>query len=126
MEIHAAVGEGRMAPKHIASAGVFLGIENFRAWRHGGMPENDGVDTRMLVTSGPYRWVRHPMYAGTLLLLWAVPHWTVNLLAFSISATLYLYLGSLHEERRLLRAFGDPYREYMARTPRFIPRLRPR
>jgi protein-S-isoprenylcysteine O-methyltransferase Ste14 len=101
----------------------FLGIENLRAWREGRVPDNDGVDTRQFVKTGPYRTIRHPMYAGAFLLLWAVPHWTLNLLAFCLSASCYLWIGSLHEERRLLKAYGDEYRDYMARTPRFLPRL---
>lgn len=109
---------------HTLRWSFFLGVDNLRAWRHGGTPDNDGVDTRQLVVTGPYRHVRHPMYAGAFLLLWAVPQWTLNLVAFCLSASLYLWLGAIHEERRLIRVCGDGYRQYMAATPRFVPRIR--
>ncbi|RME58991.1 MAG: isoprenylcysteine carboxylmethyltransferase family protein, partial [Caldilineae bacterium] len=39
-------------------------------------------------------------------------------------ATLYFYVGSIHEEHRLERVYGDAYRAYRRRTPRLIPRWR--
>lgn len=103
--------------------GRFLGWENLRAWRRGGQAEGDGLETGELLVAGPYRVVRHPMYAAGFLVLWAEPRWTANGLAFAAAASLYLWAGSLHEERRLLAAHGDAYRRYRDRTPRFLPRL---
>jgi protein-S-isoprenylcysteine O-methyltransferase Ste14 len=104
---------------------AWLGFTNFKAWRHGQDPGNDGLEGERLVSAGPYRWVRHPMYAGALLFLWPVLTWTANYLALCLAGTLYLWLGALHEEYRLLRRFGREYAEYMARTPRFLPFGRP-
>lgn len=101
----------------------FLGIENLRAWWRGEEPAGDGVETGTLVVDGAYRWVRHPMYAAGFVVLWADPRWTVNGVAFASAASLYLWLGALHEERRLSAAYGDAYRRYRARTPRFLPGL---
>lgn len=108
-----------------AAVGVssFLGLEDLRAWRAGRSAPGDGVETGVLVVAGPYRWVRHPMYAAGFVVLWAEPRWTANGVAFAVAASLYLWLGSLHEERRLLRFYGDVYRRYAASTPRFLPRL---
>ncbi len=47
---------------------------------------------------------------------------TVNLLTAYILIILYFYVGSLHEERRLLAEFGDAYRDYYQQVPRLIPR----
>ncbi|MCW5875984.1 MAG: isoprenylcysteine carboxylmethyltransferase family protein [Anaerolineales bacterium] len=75
-----------------------------------------------LVTSGVYAWVRHPLYTGSLLVLWLLPRMTWNSLALIVAITLYFVIGSWFEERKLERAFGQFYRDYKARTPAFIPR----
>ncbi|MDF1554189.1 MAG: isoprenylcysteine carboxylmethyltransferase family protein [Deferrisomatales bacterium] len=104
----------------------FLGWAQFRAWRRGEAIEGDGVESGRLEVSGPYRFVRHPMYGALLVALWAEPHWSANRFAFVLAASLYLWAGSLHEERRLTRFYGQAYLEYMARTPRMVPDLRRR
>ncbi len=78
------------------------------------------------VVQGVYRWVRHPIYTGTLLLLWATPLMTRNTLVFNLLATLYIVIGLHFEERKLLREFGEPYRRYRQQTPMLWPRLRMR
>lgn len=102
---------------------AWLGIENFRSWKRGGDPRKEGIDGSVLVTGGPYRWVRNPMYSGALLFLWSVPGWTVNYLAFVLAASLYLWVGSLHEESRLRSEYGKQFDEYAAQIPRFFPHL---
>ncbi len=74
-----------------------------------------------LVTHGLYRWVRHPIYTATLLLLWATPVMTRNTLVFNLLATLYIFIGASFEERRLSREFGEAYRRYRQRTPMLFP-----
>lgn len=81
-------------------------------------------ESHTLVTGGPYRLVRHPMYSAFF--LWALaqalllPNWVAGfsgLVGFGI-----LYLGRVaHEERLMLETFGEPYRRYMGRTARVIP-----
>lgn len=75
-----------------------------------------------LVLSGVYRFVRHPLYTGGMLVIWLTPLMTSSVLALDIGLSLYLFIGSLFEERKLSRIFGQPYLEYQARVPRFIPR----
>jgi protein-S-isoprenylcysteine O-methyltransferase Ste14 len=79
-----------------------------------------------LVTTGLYRFVRHPLYTAGILFIWASPVMTTNLLALYIGATIYFVVGSLDEEYRMRREFGDAYREYCRRTPMLIPFLRVR
>lgn len=78
-----------------------------------------------LVTTGPYRWVRHPMYSA--ILLWATglslitANWFVGLvpLAFSL-----FFIGRvLNEEKMMMEGFGDEYGSYIGRTRRFLPRV---
>ena len=76
-----------------------------------------------LVTHGLYRWVRHPLYTAGLLFIWLTPIMSINSLIVIISATIYIIVGALFEERKLEREFGSLYSEYKASTPMLIPGL---
>jgi len=76
-----------------------------------------------LVTTGLYRHVRHPLYTAGAVFLWLTPIMTTTLLALYAALTAYLYLGTLHEERRLRAEFGEAYVAYQRRVPRLIPRV---
>lgn len=75
-----------------------------------------------LQTGGVYAIVRHPLYFFSLIAFWFSPTMTTGMLAVNIAVTLYVIIGSRVEERRMLRLFGEPYREYMQRVPWLIPR----
>jgi protein-S-isoprenylcysteine O-methyltransferase Ste14 len=77
-----------------------------------------------LVTSGPYRWIRHPMYSAALLLVMASTFLTANLVVASAGLIMFVLLAarSRLEEQRLVEKFGDAYREYQRQTGRFVPR----
>jgi len=90
-------------------------------------PSLSGVRTdTVLVTAGPYGLVRHPIYFGAFVFLVAQALVAANLIlllpTFALVTLLYMQLPE--EERMLIERFGDTYREYMKRTPRFIPRPR--
>lgn len=78
-----------------------------------------------LRTSGPYRWIRHPLYTfGTLLmvaLMLLTGLWWLGL--FLLPAVVALIWRTRYEEANLLARFGDEYRLYMQRTGRFLPKL---
>jgi len=73
---------------------------------------------------GIYRWVRDPFLLSGLVTIWLTPVMTVNLLVIYLLTTIYLFLGSLHWETRLVAQFGDEYREYRKKVHRIIPGLR--
>ena len=76
-----------------------------------------------LVTSGIYRYIRHPQYTGLLLMsLGMLLEWATlpMLILYPVMVFLYVRLAK-KEERDMLAEFGDDYREYMKRTKRFIP-----
>ena len=79
------------------------------------------TENGQLVVNGFYHWVRHPLYFLSILFLWLTPVLTVNLLVTYLLMTLYFYVGSVYEERRLLKEFGPAYREYQRCVPRLIP-----
>ncbi|MCG7853639.1 MAG: isoprenylcysteine carboxylmethyltransferase family protein [Methanosarcinaceae archaeon] len=70
---------------------------------------------------GIYRWVRDPFLLSGLVIIWLTPFMTVNLLVIYLLTTLYLYMGSLHWETRLVSQFGDEYREYQRQVHRIFP-----
>ncbi|MEO0923320.1 MAG: NnrU family protein [Pseudomonadota bacterium] len=72
-----------------------------------------------------YRFVRHPMQLGVILLLFATPHMTVGHLLFAGLMTLYVLIGLWFEERALVREFGAVYRAYQNQVPRLVPRMTP-
>jgi isoprenylcysteine carboxyl methyltransferase (ICMT) family protein YpbQ len=113
------VGIGLLAAgAALCLASVFL---MGRAWRIGIDPEN----RTDLAESGPYRWVRHPIYGGWLVMLvgqvLVLPVPAVDIAA--ILTTLGVVYQALREEQHLHRTFGTRYARYAARTGRFAPRL---
>jgi protein-S-isoprenylcysteine O-methyltransferase Ste14 len=77
-----------------------------------------------LVTSGVYRFVRHPLYSAGIALIWLLPLMTINVLAINIGLTIYVVIGAYLEERKLRQEFGNQYTDYAAVTPMFIPFLK--
>jgi protein-S-isoprenylcysteine O-methyltransferase Ste14 len=61
---------------------------------------------------GPYRWVRHPIYLGWLLLTFGAATMTGDRLAFAVISTVYLLIAMPFEERSLRKSFGEQYDEY--------------
>jgi protein-S-isoprenylcysteine O-methyltransferase Ste14 len=78
-----------------------------------------------LVTGGPYRWVRHPLYTlGSSMFVsfgMLADNWFVALLG--VFAFILMAIRTPKEEANLIERFGDEYREYMKRTGRFLPKL---
>jgi protein-S-isoprenylcysteine O-methyltransferase Ste14 len=78
-----------------------------------------------LVTSGPYRWVRHPLYSvGTFFFL-AFSLLTANafILLCAVVGFTAIALRTPLEEQRLLEHFGEEYRQYMQQTGRYLPKV---
>jgi methanethiol S-methyltransferase len=75
-------------------------------------PEADIV-TGTLTTGGPFRWSRHPLNFSAVPLFWLTPKVSTGRFAFNVLATVYLVVGSLHEELRLHRAYGRSYKAYL-------------
>lgn len=79
--------------------------------------------TGQLVTSGIYRFIRHPQYTGLLLLsLGMLIEWATlpMLIMFPVMVGMYVRLAK-REENDMLCEFGEDYKQYMTKTKRFIP-----
>jgi protein-S-isoprenylcysteine O-methyltransferase Ste14 len=81
--------------------------------------------TSQLVTSGIYRYIRHPLYSSLLWLTWGIffksPSWPGGALA--LVATLLLIATARRDEAECVRFFGPAYQEYMSKSKRFVPFL---
>ena len=91
--------------------------------RNWGMPMTQRAEPE-LVTSGPYRFVRHPIYTGLLIAILGTAL-VNNLLGLIVVAVLiaYFYFCGIVEERNLAVTFPDTYPEYKRRTKMLIPFL---
>lgn len=90
----------------------------FRHWRNQPAPRDE------FRTSWLYRYMRHPIYTGWLLTFWATPQMSVGHLLFAAGMSIYILVGIAYEERDLIAAFGDRYRDYRTRVPALIPGLK--
>lgn len=126
------------APNQIIAGGLFftsllLVFFGVVLLRFSGKPDSARNDvpllefekTTALVTSGIYRYIRHPMYSSLILLGWGFffkqPSVAGSLLALVASA--FMIATARAEERENIDYFGDGYREYMKRSKMFVPFL---
>ncbi len=97
------------------SLGQFIGISQLRGTSTGGLATGGGIDS-----TGVLGVIRHPWYAGLILLLWARDLDIAGLVVSSV-LTVYILVGTLLEERKLVHEFGDAYRSYQRRVSMFVP-----
>lgn len=101
----------------------FLGVRQLGEPPQLGMHYSiDSTSTSHLVTHGLHRFVRHPLYTTSLIMLYLTSPMSLNWLAFAVSCNVYFFVGSIFEERKLVREFGAAYRLYQQRVPRLVPR----
>jgi methanethiol S-methyltransferase len=94
----------------------FLGIRQIRTGAsHGAL-----TATGRLHTTGILRITRHPWYLGAIMLLWA-GDLNASTLVGNIILTLYLIVGAVLEERKLVLEFGEDYRRYQKRVSMLVP-----
>jgi protein-S-isoprenylcysteine O-methyltransferase Ste14 len=89
-------------------------------------PVEEARQNASLITHGPYRWIRHPLYTfgfiSIVALTFMTALWWVGVLALPLIVFFILWRVP-REEARLVEVFGDAYRVYMRRTGRFFPKL---
>ncbi len=93
------------------------------ALRENSAAATSAANVRRLITTGPYALVRHPIYSGdiaaALALMLIAPN--VRMIGFAAAAIVIFLTWMGLEERALLGRFGDEYRRYRQRIPRFVP-----
>lgn len=81
-------------------------------------------DGQRVIDKGPYRWVRHPSYAGLIIFFIGVGLALTNaisLLILAVVPTIGLVVRIKFEERSLMASLGEPYRQYAATRKRLLP-----
>jgi len=81
-------------------------------WELAGVTQPDLNKNIEFRASGPFGIVRHPIYLGWVLMVFATPVMTTTRLSFAVVSTLYLIAAIPLEERLLIENFGDKYRSY--------------
>jgi protein-S-isoprenylcysteine O-methyltransferase Ste14 len=82
---------------------------------------DEPVPAPKLVIQGAYRWVRHPLYLFSIVMIWSNPDVTADRLLFDVLWTAWIYGATFLEEADLVAEFGEAYRDYQRRVPRLIP-----
>jgi methanethiol S-methyltransferase len=109
----------------LAVAGLLIAFRQTDIWDFVGFRQIEASPPpSKLTTSGLYHYIRHPLYSAGLAFIWLLPLMTVNILAVNAALTIYIFIGSSIEERKLRSAFGQEYVEYARVTPMFIPFLK--
>lgn len=91
-----------------------------------------GIDALMdiehkpvLEQTGLHSYVRHPLYFGTLAFVWGIfwgyPY--MHNLVSVVCITIYTIVGAFFEEKKLLKEYGDAYRQYQQKVPMLLPKL---
>lgn len=96
--------------------GRFAGVSQIRNARGGALEPED----EPLRLEGPHRFVRHPLYAGLLLILWGRIADPLDL-ATAAWVSVYIGAGIAFEEKKLIALYGAAYADYRRRVPALIP-----
>ena len=103
----------------------------FLAWVHRTLGKNWNVpgvvqERQALVTNGPYKWIRHPMYTAFVFI--ALAYWLIStnwfIALIGLGYCIIVVTKVSVEEDALIEKFGEAYRNYTKRTRRFLPRFR--
>lgn len=106
-------------------ASLALAIHGFYLLVVVGKPKENFENTTAMVMLGAYRYIRHPLYASLILLVWGVFFKDVSLqgLMLTAVASVFLFTTARVEEFENLHKFGEDYASYMTKTKMFIPFL---
>jgi len=98
---------------------------NPTAQREGGESLFAFEKTTSLVTTGIYKYIRHPLYSSLLFLAWGIFFKLPSLIGFALTAiaTAFLFATAKADEVECIQFFGDDYLKYMKRTKMFIPKV---
>lgn len=82
------------------------------------------IPTSHFVAPSLYKLVRHPLYVGWIVVVWAAPVMTSAHLVFALMCTAYILIAIQFEEKDLEGEFGDAYKAYKEQVPMIIPSIR--
>jgi len=82
------------------------------------------LETPEFYTHVAFAYIRHPLYFFTILIFLFEPRITVFNLLLLIWLIIYFWIGSILEEKRMVKQFGDSYRQYQRQVNRFFPKIK--
>jgi len=103
----------------------FSGLSALLNRKSDNQPNQEQAESTLeaLNTDGLNGWMRHPLYSGAFVFLWGGADSQLGFFT-ALFGSLYLLIGSMHEEKKLVSLYGDAYRDYQNNVPRFLPSLR--
>ena len=99
----------------------FVGLNQFDRYLKNEISDSDLDEKYTLRIEGPYKYSRHPVYFFSIIFLMFRAEMSLFYLTMFISFTAYFYIGSYYEEKKLVRLFGDVYKDYQKKVPRIFP-----
>jgi protein-S-isoprenylcysteine O-methyltransferase Ste14 len=112
-------GPGRWALVAAQAAGVWLSIRSaaiIDVWDLAGISRQSAEGSADFKTTGPYGWVRHPIYSGWFLIVFCVGTMTMTRLVFALVSSAYVLIAIPFEERSLRATAGGSYQRYLAQV----------
>jgi protein-S-isoprenylcysteine O-methyltransferase Ste14 len=100
------------------TAGVYLSMSGHVVVAHGERPDS-------VVSTGAFRYVRHPLYSAAILFYLGLTISTASLLSLALLVAIFLFYNYIatYEERLLEIKFGEDYVRYKNRTGKWVPRI---
>jgi len=109
----------------VESIGIALVVWAVKAMKRNGNVTPVPKAHASLITSGPYRFIRHPMYIAQIIAV--IPliyeHYTVYRMAALLILIVTLIFKLHYEEQRLIEHFGTAYKDYQKRSKKLLPYL---
>jgi len=99
----------------------FLGINQIIRWFNNEYDEKELDEHLTLRIGGPYKYTRHPIYFFSITLLLFRAEMNLYYLVFLFCIAAYFVIGSYYEEKKLVKQFGEVYKNYQNRVPRIFP-----
>ncbi len=99
----------------------FTGLSQIDRYLKKQYSENELDEIYTLRIEGPYKYSRHPVYFLSIIFLLSRAEMNLFYLTMFISFTVYFYIGSHYEEKKLVSLFGDEYKNYRNNVPRIFP-----
>lgn len=99
----------------------FLGLNQIKRWKNSNYDIETLDEQSELNFNGPYKYCRHPLYFFSILFLILRPTMNLFYFIFAVCSTVYFYVGTFFEEKRLVNKFGEKYISYQRNVPRIFP-----
>jgi protein-S-isoprenylcysteine O-methyltransferase Ste14 len=99
----------------------FIGLSQINRYSKDEYSDTELDEHYTLRIEGPYKYSRHPIYFFLIVFLLFRAEMDLFYLTILFSAIAYFYIGSFYEEKKLVRLFGNQYKDYQTKVPRIFP-----